>query len=796
MAHGALGSSQVALEYLEREASERGDVVRQLGWVNHADGAPGYLAVDVRPSSPGLPARLAITTDGRVRARGSVHRSFMQRHIDKWGKMGLDSARTLVAASREQPIDAMVWYDRTRVPAEQMRRELLRLGLTAEVEPAPHPPVAFVRLQPEEPDRLLAASRLDSVNRVHVVQGLQPVNQGVPAGYQRPNNAVHANTVNHHNAEGIFGKGVKIGLTETPGGILDPVNGFGCRLMDEHQAFAHNGFTYSNPNQIPCTDDSQCAGCDQQISSGVLFGKCVSGRCVAQHASRVASRISSNSECDGQVKDTMGNNIGSAECAALYEGKYMAAESDLFVPNNFPVNFSTLSPRIAEAYHWLDQRGVRIVNESWQQDGPFGTITDQVILADWYARYKHMNFVISARNVALGGNGDTGCYGLNTICVGGMMADRFVTADGQQRLWSNSAWLNPTPIGKEFYEVSKPDVIAHGGTQPGASQSTPTIIDVRNDSHEKWMLGEGNSYAAPVAAGLLALHEEDCGGTPFSPALNRVHLRSSTGIYNYRFTETNYLSAVPNAWANADTCDGSGHVSAGDVLRYPTADVQFGCDHKTGSGAINARLMRIWCRPPSGGGGGGGSPGPGGGLAQPDDPSWWTSSGESGTATPGVGTPIGQGTWGSALDEADPATYVTGGLALSPPNRVRDDPSALYEVLWSNSVGNLARMRGTFAYYGCPTGPITLLSSGGDNDVAVNLDVAVCGRAGANPPECLWVSEAGNETNEGFDVNIPAAFTEVALLLIKPANWAPCSDLDGQTSVAEEYRWNFMYWVR
>lgn len=71
----------------------------------------------------------------------------------------------------------------------------------------------------------------------------------------------------------------------------------------------------------------------------------------------------------------------------------------------------------------------------------------------------------------------------------------------------------------------------------------------------------------------------------------------------------------------------------------------------------------------------------------------------------------------------------------------------------------------------------------------------LCARDGRDKGT-LGRASAASGGSENFDVSIPAAFTEVALLLVKPANWAPCSDLDGQTSVSEEYPWNFMYWVR
>jgi len=91
---------------------------------------------------------------------------------------------------------------------------------------------------------------------------------------------------------------------------------------------------------------------------------------------------------------------------------------------------------------------------------------------------------------------------------------------------------------------------------------------------------------------------------------------------------------------------------------------------------------------------------------------------------------------------------------------------------------------------------MTLASSGGDNDVAVNLDIAICGTDQAGAQNCLWISEGGNETNEGFDVRIPVGYQELAVLLVKPGTWAACEDGDGRTTQNEEHRWNFMYWTR
>lgn len=99
------------------------------------------------------------------------------------------------------------------------------------------------------------------------------------------------------------------------------------------------------------------------------------------------------------------------------------------------------------------------------------------------------------------------------------------------------------------------------------------------------------------------------------------------------------------------------------------------------------------------------------------------------------------------------------------------------------------RIRSTFSYHSCPAGssetPATL-------SLAANFDWVLVGkRVGATQSEWLAVSEGLDETNEGFDIRLPAAFDWVEFRVVAPGGltW-PC-DQTGSPSAAsnEPYHW-------
>jgi len=75
-----------------------------------------------------------------------------------------------------------------------------------------------------------------------------------------------------------------------------------------------------------------------------------------------------------------------------------------------------------------------------------------------------------------------------------------------------------------------------------------------------------------------------------------------------------------------------------------------------------------------------------------------------------------------------------------------------------------------------------------DLDPAVNFDLALCGIPhGSTTITCVFVAQALEETNEGFDVKLPTAYDSLKLYLIEPSSgWTPCQ-VDGSGSLKEPY---------
>src|SRR5690606_11739087 len=72
-----------------------------------------------------------------------------------------------------------------------------------------------------------------------------------------------------------------------------------------------------------------------------------------------------------------------------------------------------------------------------------------------------------------------------------------------------------------------------------------------------------------------------------------------------------------------------------------------------------------------------------------------------------------------------------------------------------------------------------------DASVAVDFDIALCGRRSDNGEnECIYASQSLQDTVEGFDIRLPRDYELWSLYVIAPVegeepwNWSPCPTVD------------------
>ena len=771
----------------------------------HANGEPAFIEVRVR--RPGTSTkRLALTTQS-VLAIDDAERMFRRRHIERWGRIGLQSAADLhTNMSRRHGV--MIWYDSTAIDRASLSEAFANVPNT-EVYAPPRPPVVVTRLTGRE----LAEdwSRRPWVNRITLMRsGPQMAMGGVPQGFDIPNASLSSNTDLDYNQrtsaddcdetdpaafENIFGRGIKVGIVETPDQ---------CGIRDDHDAFSRYTKVDYMMQPLSCTSDSECAlQCAQRIFSGTVLGQCKNGQCIAVHPSQVSSRIGAYNNCT--------NTPGQAgDCWQEFAGCYHASNIELYVANNFPSSLAVggVPPTtIIDAYEDLDSNQVRIVNESWNQLSDDFTAHSQ--LTDWYARHRGMTFIQGAQNGPPPGTRPSPlCYSYNNICVGGFRSKRKERTYQLHQLWPYTTWANPQPAARpELFELSKPDVVAHAGGVPiaqGAGQNHALVVNTSDT--ESWMFGSGNSFAAPVVAGALALHVEDCfgpGATPPPPSDLRARLLLSQWYdqeleFNYAKKLCTPASLIPEdrecltngdcnpgencldhtLWSTEpgwDTaCRSPTPVPSGTTPRFPTDDTKFNCDFKAGTGSVDPGIMRLFC---------GTHPG------SPGSPITGMTGNE--TAIPGGGDPVDS--TGYPIDEVDILNLLTNDTniqALPAGQNTREQSGArALELFDYGSLAQGSRVRFVMSYNACPGGPMGITSSSYDVGVAVNLDLAICGTTTLGAKECIWISEGGDETNEGFDITLEEDYTEVKTFMIMPANWQPCDDGEGNVQQDEPVSW-------
>ena len=725
---------------LEAELAQAGGAQRFVldATVSHASGRFSHL--EGRIAEPGLLSqRVAITANG-VEDLEEVRATFRTEHVSEWGSVRFRSAQHLVMnpGPPEQVMPFSVWYRTAeRGVAEDAIR---RLDPDAQVFESPN---AIVFRAPrgvvlsEVARAPWAAAVLVSGD-----ENEQPVAFNVPGpGMLLPNQAITSNSDLAFTLDNIFGTAVRVGTTETPGA---------CQIWDQHEAFgARTGtITYRVATPIICAVDMDCqTPCGQNVGSGVLPGVCRNGRCVAQHATQVASRILSNHTCTG--------------LGACSGGKFMAAAARLFIANSTPSAGASASLLIM--YNWLWSQQVRLVNESWGSAS--NTFSARSVFNDWYTRYRGTTFVHAAGNrpmTSLEPLLTRGCMEFNSICVGSFEGNGPSRNFLDYRLPATTTWTNPIPNPADMFEIEKPDVVANG--------NAAHVANTAGTSTKAWTFSDGTSFAAPVVTGLIAQLTHKCwgagqnpGGGSGNPALIKAMLMATTFAKNQLET----ASDVVNTWPA--TCP------MGSLFpKYPSADAQFGCDYKAGAGAVDAKGLDIWCGGPSNGTAG--------------------STTKTGTTTPGSGTALP-----SFIITAAASNYISTNHSALTSGNARQTPGPKQEIVYTwNNVTAGSRIRATFTYYSCPvqvSGSVSASPSISELDPAVNLDFALCGKRASNGANrCLFISEQGNSTSEGFDVTIDEAFTTLQAILIKPGTWTPCSDGTAHPASNEPWAFAAVWW--
>ncbi|HJL42416.1 MAG TPA: S8/S53 family peptidase [Myxococcales bacterium LLY-WYZ-16_1] len=735
------------------------------------DGSQSYL--EVRRSSEGrLSRRFAMTREGAIQSITEAQRALYMSHHRQFGSMTLPAARRFVAEPERHNLLVAV-YDPASVSVEAVEDRLQELGLGDEAKVYRDPPFVFLSAQGSE---VLKVAREPWASRTMLFD-LHPGRQafGVPVTQEIPDNAIATNSDTEFNANNIFGRNVKVGLVELNNfcGIWAQEQSDGTILG--HEAFQSlTGIDYMRP-RIPCDFDWQCSTqCETAADIVNNVGVCRDGFCIDQHATAVAARIASHSECGTSPND----------CDPADTGDYHAAMVDLYVANNL-VNLGSRS-QLIDAYNYFVQNDVHIVNESWAMSGAQNGVTVRDVLQDYYARVHDITFVNAAGQRQSGSDEvePTVCNGFNSLCVGGFAKpSRTSRAHESYSFWTPSSWMNlvvpnsaPDPYsdvrGISKDAVEKPDLVG-----PAVDAVIP--FTAGTDRH-RWVFGDGTSYAAPVIAGLIALRSERCSGIagrPINPLVPRSELRTQGGLRDYAFETNSTCPSGPGA-----PTDSPGP----DWFRYPTPDLRYGCDYRAGVGAVDSADLDVRVcrstpadpdpRPPSGGG---------------PSPSGYETSSETEVSPTDPDLADFEDDFPGLVVE-DPTPGDLGDDKLSLPHVARSRATTQYRSLmrWEADVGQTlvpGRIRASLVHESCPTAPTSLGSSTSlaDIPVTLNLDLAlIVTRQGDPTPRLVAASENYPDTNEGFDRTISFPVDSLELVLLVPDEASSCP-----LSAKEHYDW-------
>ena len=380
---------------------------------------------------------------------------------------------------------------------------------------------------------------------------------------------------------------------------------------------------------------------------------------------------------------------------------------------------------LAQVYSDLNSFNTNIVNESWGTS-PYTEFHPNDYVRDWFARYRSMTFVKASGNY---GNSppssgseeaqETDCHALNALCVGGASAEGTYGMIEDDILYhvggfiGASAWDNPDfssshPSKGGEKEVERPDVVSEG--------EEAWIMDAEP---EEWDQDSGTSFASPSIAGLLALYDKECG--PHSPAIHRASVRTAA-FRKHSAEDSDADPRYPIPGDSPDSYAGTG-IPLADTMRRYCSDQEF-----------EPFLMRKE------------------GTIDPTDDSSWDP-------IPGYMTP-------SEFPDTPNDNIVTHEQAL------RQADSQVQPLWQIDPERGARRVRVTFSYYTCPPsdGNGNRIEAEGVNKIepAVDFDIALCSDSAQ---QCVAVSESEDDTNEGFDVNVPEELQwaeDLVVYLIKP----------------------------
>lgn len=844
-----------AVRRIRETAEAAGKAFRSSGTQLDGWGQPAYAAYAVF-SHDALALRLAVLPGGQVVPLEAAREDLIQRTRADFGSLTISSAQ-LVTSGRDDPAHhrVLAWFDRSRLSHEELAaiaKELVGGTVIPEVSP---PILELADWQSGE--GIVEFARTAGVHRVEILEVQTPRAHGVDRDWQIPNQALTTNTHQVFNANGYHGGGQTLGLLDQTGS--------GCGVLDAHEAFENitDGAVHYTVPVSQCEQDDECEDCD---SAGVA-GRCVGpdngmprnatnpGTCVNVHSTRVLGRASAFSRC-GADRIPSSNPIARdpEECfldidptpttTEVASMNYMASQAKYVYYNEAP---PLSASGIASMYDELLNEGVDIVISTYGDSG--SSISTREVVGDWYARHRNLTIVQSARNEDMATDFDTGCYGLNTLCVGGFETTDTGTAARDVstfQMYQFTAWQNPETSDSGVYgapctknaecepfgecadlvgggrcrplapvlEISKPDVISH------ADPADVPFVDpaVSDANRYRWTtFAAGNSYSAPVVAAMIAQYRQLCGTT------NHLQDRSAVLGAGYRtpFIEDRFApgSTVALGRAGSGVCTAGsfalGSRNEGRHFMFPNAEATHGCDYAAGVGVLSAAPLAKMCggipppnEPCEGEGcGTDGEPGP-----EPLDssdrdgpnfdffgPEPWLASvppAEDAVVTrtvettgPSDGAPLSTTQWAFLIDH-DMDDYVDNALALSARTRTLPGTRVIFRNLGSWSFGEFLRV--AIAYDGCPG---SIASPDDVVGIANNYDFALTGvRVSDGVEEVLFLSESLHDTKEGFMLRMPDDYSSVFLLRLQPDPLRPCPDELGIPVVGEDLSTEIVEW--
>jgi hypothetical protein len=690
---------------------------------------------------------------------------------------------------------------------------------------------------------LVELAKFEGIHRVDLLQDVATRARGVDSNWQIPNQALTTNVHQIFNANGFDGLGQTIG-------IFDDTQK-GCRIWDEHEAFANvdgGGVFHTELTSLSCITDSDCSVCSTAANPGHCVGPyngsprsaTNQGFCVSEHATYVASRASAYQNCQGRALPPGGTECelnGAATAGEPFldvgSSDYMASRARFVFRNDTTPSSATA---FAQAYDTFLQDGASLVVETFGKQS--GGYSEQDLVGDWYARHRGLTIVRSARNPPATNPPsppyETGCYGLNTVCVGGFQLKAGTTGaaarDVQQfEIWNGSYWENPRTSNSAIFgstctndadcgafgeckdqhlglgrcgpaasvlEVSKPDVVAL------ASPAHVAKIDgaANGPTNFEWTIADGNSYSAPVVGAMVALYRQLCGaGGPQADRAAILLAGYRTPLLEQRYTAASLVYA--RRGSGGPVCDAGDlgnplHPDYGRFFGFPNAEATHGCDYATGVGALSAGPLAALCggipppgTPGSDPNGEGTDPridpedrdGPASDLYGPETwnlavphPDGSRRQSFAMTVTPGSGTDLSSSQW-SFLDDLSAEDYRENGFALSARSRTAPGARVFARPLGPYPAGD--HLRAVMVFDGCPS---AVGANPKNLGTANNFDLALTGfPADGGPEEVIFISESLHDTKEGMMVRFPKDYTNVYLLMIWPDPLTACPDQSG-----------------